>query len=128
MEIKETKIRLERVVAYARHGVMSHETLVGNEFYITLEVIFDATRAMKDDQLSGTINYTDLYTLIQDEMKTPSRLIEHVADRILSRLEREYPMITEVLVEIEKNSPPIPNYQAQRLYFSAKASFAKSNK
>lgn len=123
MEIKETKIRLERVVAYARHGVMPHETLVGNEFYITLEVIFDATQAMKDDQLSGTINYADLYTLIQDEMKTPSELIEHVAGRILSRLEREYPMIMEALVEIEKNSPPIPNYQAQRLFFSARANF-----
>ena len=128
MEIKETKIRLERVVAYARHGVMPHETLVGNEFYITLEVMFDATQAMKDDQLSGTINYADLYTLIQDEMKTPSELIEHVAGRILSRLEKEYPMIMEALIEIEKNSPPIPNYQAQRLYFSAKANFNKGNK
>lgn len=128
MEIKETKIRLERVVAYARHGVMPHETLVGNEFYITLEVVFDATQAMKDDQLSGTINYADLYTLIQDEMKTPSELIEHVAGRILSRLETEYPMIMEALIEIEKNSPPIPNYQAQRLYFSAKANFNKGNK
>ncbi|SJZ55245.1 dihydroneopterin aldolase [Porphyromonas cangingivalis] len=128
MEIKETKIRLERVVAYARHGVMPHETLVGNEFYITLEVVFDATQAMKDDQLSGTINYADLYTLIQDEMKTPSELIEHVAGRILSRLEKEYPMIMEALIEIEKNSPPIPNYQAQRLYFSAKANFNKGNK
>ena len=128
MEIKETKIRLERVVAYARHGVMPHETLVGNEFYITLEVVFDATQAMKDDQLSGTINYADLYTLIQDEMKTPSELIEHVAGRILSRLEKEYPMIMEALIEIEKNSPPIPNYQAQRLNFSAKANFNKGNK
>ncbi|WP_052095516.1 dihydroneopterin aldolase [Porphyromonas cangingivalis] len=128
MEIKETKIRLERVVAYARHGVMPHETLVGNEFYITLEVVFDATQAMKDDQLSGTINYADLNTLIQDEMKTPSELIEHVAGRILSRLEKEYPMIMEALIEIEKNSPPIPNYQAQRLYFSAKANFNKGNK
>lgn len=128
MEIKETKIRLERVVAYARHGVMPHETLVGNEFYITLEVVFDATQAMKDDQLSGTINYADLYTLIQDEMKTPSELIEHVAGRILSRLEKEYPMIMEALIEIEKNSPPIPNYQAQRLYFSVKANFNKGNK
>lgn len=128
MEIKETKIRLERVVAYARHGVMPHETLVGNEFYITLEVVFDAIQAMKDDQLSGTINYADLYTLIQDEMKTPSELIEHVAGRILSRLEKEYPMIMEALIEIEKNSPPIPNYQAQRLYFSAKANFNKGNK
>lgn len=128
MEIKETKIRLERVVAYAKHGVMPHETLVGNEFYITLEVVFDAIQAMKDDQLSGTINYADLYTLIQDEMKTPSELIEHVAGRILSRLEKEYPMIMEALIEIEKNSPPIPNYQAQRLYFSAKANFNKGNK
>lgn len=123
MNIKETKIRLERIVAYARHGVMPHETLVGNEFYITLEVTFDATQAMIDDQLSGTINYADLYALVQDEMKTPSELIEHVAGRILTRLEAEYPTIEEALIEIEKNAPPIPNYQAQRLFFSARAKF-----
>ncbi|MDO4695774.1 dihydroneopterin aldolase [Porphyromonas sp.] len=124
MHIKETKIRLERVVVYARHGVMAHETLVGNQFHVTLEVLFDASKAMLDDKLTGTVNYAELYELIQEEMSTPSKLIEHAAWRVLLRLEREYPMITEALIEVEKNAPPVPNYQAQRLAFSAKVCFA----
>lgn len=123
MKLIETKIRLERISTYAYHGVMPHETRVGNEFHTTLEVYFDASKAMKDDNLLGTINYAKLYALVQEEMQTPSLLLEHVAGRILKRLETEYPMIKSAYIEIEKSAPPIPHFQAQRLFFAAEAKF-----
>ena len=63
---------------------------------------------MQTDELDGTLNYAELYALVQREMKTPSKLLEHVAGRIINAIRREFPEVTGGRITIAKQKPPIP--------------------
>lgn len=101
------EIELCGVRIYARHGVFEQERTVGNEFVVDVKVSIPVSDGARNDELAGTISYADLYACVSREMSRPSRLLEHVAVRIGSSLQAEYPEIISGSVRIEKVSPPI---------------------
>ena len=103
----ENKIQLNGVKFYAYHGVDEQERAVGNHFTADLEVSVNFSKAMNTDQLEHTINYADLYSVLQTEMRRPSKLLEHVAGRIIIALLRKFPEITAIRLKIAKQVPPI---------------------
>ena len=92
---------------YAYHGVMEQERLVGGEYSVSLAVEADLTAAVNSDDVADTINYADLYALVEREMTVPSRLLEHVAGRIGQRAMEEYHRITTLTVKVTKLNPPM---------------------
>ena len=101
------KIQLNDVRFYAYHGVDEQERVVGNRFVVDLEVSVDFSEAMTTDRLEHTINYAALYSVVQAEMLQPSKLLEHVAGRIIAALLRTFPEITAIGLKIAKQVPPI---------------------
>jgi len=101
------KIELIELEFYAYHGVYSEEQKKGNNFIVNLSVEGDFDSAVQHDDLDGTIDYEKLYAVIADEMQTPSKLLEHVAGRILNRIINGHPEIQVINIGIEKLSPPI---------------------
>ena len=100
------KIILERMKSYARHGVMEQERVVGGNFYTTVIAETEQTDSMWTDELSDTVSYADIVTVVQQEMEQPSKLLEHVAGRIARRLLGDYPALTQVTVRVIKENPP----------------------
>ncbi len=92
---------------YAYHGVMPHERTVGGDYRITLLLQADLSAACSSDQLEDTLNYAALYNLVKREMEIPSRLIEHLAGRIYSKIKSAYPTITSLTVTLAKLQPPV---------------------
>ena len=84
-------ISLEDVRFYAHHGAYEQEQCVGNWFEVTVRVQYDFTDAMDTDNLEGTIDYGQIYDLVKAEMDIPSKLIEHVAGRIVKALRKKFP-------------------------------------
>lgn len=107
MQIISSIIKLEHVKFHARHGVMPQEQDVGANFFVSLEVTTDISKALKTDDLSGTVSYADLYECVKEEMDVPSKLIEHVAGRILNHLYRQFPTISRVKLSLTKENPPM---------------------
>ena len=103
----KNKIQLNGIRFYAYHGVDEQERVVGNHFSVDMEVTADFSTAMRNDQLDGTINYAALYSILETEMRQPSKLIEHVAGRVIASLLRAYPEITAVRLKIAKQVPPM---------------------
>ena len=103
----KNKIQLNGVRFYAYHGVDEQERVVGNHFSVDMEVTVDFSTAMRNDQLDGTINYADLYSVLEVEMRQPSKLIEYVAGRVIAALLRAYPEIAAVRLKIAKQVPPM---------------------
>ena len=56
----------------------------------------------KTDELKGTVSYADIYAVIKKEMKTPSKLLEHVCERIGQRLFNDFPTIQEIIIRLSK--------------------------
>lgn len=103
----DTAICLEKMKFYAYHGVSEQERKVGNNYEVTLKISVPVQDAMDSDLLSHTVNYADLYELVKKEMEKPSSLIEHVAGRIVKRLQQDYPQIKSFTLKVTKIRPPI---------------------
>lgn len=100
-------IRLEGMKFYAFHGVLPQENLVGAFYYVDLKIKTDFTRASETDELGGTINYADIHAAVKEEMAIPSKLLEHVCQRIARRLFHEFPTIETIDIRLSKENPPM---------------------
>ena len=97
-------IYLEGAKFFAHHGVDPQETIVGANFIIDLRLRTDFTHAAQTDELKGTVSYADIYAVVKKEMKTPSKLLEHVCERIGQRLFNDFPTIQEIIIRLSSCS------------------------
>lgn len=100
-------IILRDVRFHAFHGVMPQERTVGADFTLNLRIGYDISRAMETDDVEDTLSYAEVYNLLSREMAVPSRLLEHVAGRVASRLMEDYSGIQSVDLRIMKDNPPM---------------------
>ena len=114
-------IRVEDIRCYAYHGCMDEEGIIGTDFSITVEVKTDLSASAKSDKLSDTVDYVAISSVVQEEMSTRSKLIEHVAQRILNRLMQEFPSVEKSKVVIVKHKAPIQG-DVQRVSVEMEAS------
>ncbi|EJW92832.1 dihydroneopterin aldolase [gut metagenome] len=100
-------IFLDKMRFYAYHGVGEQETLIGNEFTVSLRLQVDITSAIETDCVKDTVNYADVHQAVKEEMAIPSKLLEHVAGRIVQRLLNDFPAIGQVEIKLTKRNPPM---------------------
>ena len=101
------KIELEGLEFHAYHGVYPHERSSGNKFEVDIIVETEFKEAAFQDDLSGTINYEDLYALVKNEMDKPSKLLETVGHAIAEKILASFGSAINVEVKISKFNPPI---------------------
>lgn len=104
---QQTSIFIRNLRLYAFHGVMDQERRVGGWFIVSLRVYYNMVRARETDRVEDTISYADLCELVKKEMAVPSQLLEHVAGRILSAVQDEYPQVEGIELELTKENPPM---------------------
>ena len=100
-------IRVEDIRCYAYHGCMEEEGVVGTNFSVDVEVKTDLSLSANSDLLADTIDYVAISNLVQEEMATRSMLIEHVAQRIISRLMKDFPTVESSKIVVVKHAAPI---------------------
>lgn len=100
-------IFLRDVRFHAFHGVLPQETAVGADFVLSLRLGYDVSAAMTSDDVSDTLNYAEAYQLVKREMDIPSRLLEHVAGRIVNAIVENFPAVTSIDMELTKVNPPM---------------------
>lgn len=101
------KIIIEKQRVYAYHGVLPQERQTGAFFEVSIILEVDKNKALQSDELQDTISYADIASCICQEMAIPSKLLEHVAWRIATRLETKYPQIKNTTIRLMKENPPM---------------------
>ena len=101
------QIYLENIRTYSHHGCMKEETVIGSEYRVDLWVDADLTVASSSDNLKDTPDYVVLHQIVVKEMKIPSRLLEHVAQRIIERIKSTVKDLDHIRVRVSKINPPI---------------------
>lgn len=101
------KVILEGLEFHAYHGVYPHERSSGNKFEIDVIVDTRFSEAAFHDDLTGTINYEDLYALVKEEMDKPSKLLETVVNKIAEQILERFETAMAVEVKLSKFNPPI---------------------
>lgn len=107
MKIKDSYIELQDVRFHAFHGVMPQEGRVGADFLVSVRVGIALEKAMQSDDVEDTLNYAELYQLVQREMAIPSKLLEHVAGRIVKAIGKDFPDVTSIDLKLTKLNPPM---------------------
>ncbi|MGN0310364.1 MAG: dihydroneopterin aldolase [Bacteroides sp.] len=100
-------ILLQNLHCHAYHGVAPQEQLVGNDFMINLRLTTDFSQAMQSDNVNDTVSYADVFMAVREEMNIPSKLLEHVAGRITTRLYHDFPSISAIELTLLKRNPPM---------------------
>jgi dihydroneopterin aldolase len=101
------KIVLKNVRCYSYHGCLKEESMIGSDYLVNFSVYTDLNKSAGSDQLKDTIDYVLLNKIIKSEMAVPSKLLEHVADRIISSAFRSDARIKKCTVKVSKINPPI---------------------
>ena len=92
---------------HAFHGVMPQERQVGGDFILDIRVGYPLERAMTSDEVQDTLNYASLYELVAQEMGQPSKLLEHVAGRIVKAIGNAFPQVSSIDLTLTKQNPPM---------------------
>ena len=107
MTVKESYIHLHNLRFHAYHGVLAQERKTGGEFVVNVRVAYPLRQAMQTDNVDDTLNYAELFEIINKEMQTPSSLLEHVAGRIGESIFRYFAQVSSVWLTIAKKNPPM---------------------
>ena len=105
-------IELQDVKFFAFHGLYEGEQKTGNTYVVNLQVRYEEKDRDFED-ISDTINYADLFTIVKKRMQIPAGLLERVCDSIIRHIKHQYPFISEVEISIFKLAAPIPELEGK---------------
>lgn len=93
---------------HARHGVMDHETEVGQRFVIDLELYTDLSEPSRSDRLADTVSYADVVATTTAAFKnTNCKLLERAAGAVADAILSHFPRIRAVKITVHKPHAPI---------------------
>ncbi len=101
------EIMLENMEFYAHHGHFDEEQKVGNLYRVNIKIDTDLEKASGTDMLDDTIDYSIIYQIIKKQMQIPSKLMEHVAGRIIDAVYANFTKIEKITLKITKLNPPL---------------------
>lgn len=110
-------LEVKGIKCYAYHGFYETERKVGQWYITDVEIELPVPKAVENDELSDTLDYTQIVNIVKTEMQQSSRLIEHVAGRIAKQLEQVLTQDSHYKITIKKLQPPV-NAETEWVSFS----------
>lgn len=101
------EIELSGMEFYAHHGCYELERTVGTRFGVDLRLTVEADEAVRNDDVSQTVNYLEVYAAVERQMAVSQHTIERVAMNVIEALEREFPQIVHIRCTVSKFAPPL---------------------
>jgi dihydroneopterin aldolase len=96
------------LLVHAHHGVMRHETKVGQQFAIDLELAIDLAGAAASDKLIDTVSYASIVEAATRAFTAQSyQLVEAAAGAIADEVLASFPRVVSVRVTVHKPHAPI---------------------
>ncbi len=100
-------IRLNNIRTFSYHGCLVEEGKIGSDYSVDLKIKTDLKKSCLSDNLQDTVDYVLLNKIVVQEMDIRSHLLEHVGHRIITRIFKEIPVVTKVILAVSKLNPPI---------------------
>ena len=103
------RICLKNCAFFARHGVYSEEAVLGQRFFVDVELTVDAGSALAQDSIEGTVDYGVAFSVVEDLVTHTRRaLIETLALDIAKALIDRFAQISQARITVRKPGAPIP--------------------
>jgi len=100
-------IKLQNIRTFSFHGCLEEEGKIGSDYRVDLEIKTDLRKSSLSDDLKDTVDYVLLNRIVVEEMAIRSKLLENVAHRIITRIFKEIPAVSRIILGVSKLNPPI---------------------
>jgi dihydroneopterin aldolase len=94
---------------FAEHGMYREEVSVGNEFEVNVSIYCKAPKK-EITSITQTVNYVEVYRIIQEYFHIRRQLLEESAMEIADQLKQQFEAIESIRITIKKLNPPIINF------------------
>ena len=96
------------LLVHARHGVMEHESKVGQRFVIDLELSTDLSESSRTDRLADTVSYSNVVATATSAFKDVNyKLLERAAGAVADAVLAAFPRVSAVKITVHKPHAPI---------------------
>ena len=102
-------IELKNLRFFAEHGMYQEELKVGNDFEVDVSMVCKSPKKMITS-IDQTVNYVEVYRIIQEEFSQRKFLLETCAMVISDKIELQFPDLEMITISIRKLNPPITNF------------------
>ncbi|MBO6118593.1 MAG: dihydroneopterin aldolase [Bacteroidales bacterium] len=102
-----SQISIENMKFYAYHGCFEEEQVIGTDFCVSIWFETDTQKAEITDNVLDTVDYSQVYAVIKQQMAIPSHILEHVGRRIINAVKENFKNITDITLKISKLNPPV---------------------
>ena len=107
-ELSLTRLTIRSAEFYAYHGVKSEEQALGGKYQVDLDLYYNATKAIINDDVSSALNYEEAMYCIEEAIVGENyNLIETIANEILNMLMEKFPTLEKATVRVRKMNAPI---------------------
>jgi dihydroneopterin aldolase len=114
------KIILKNLAFYGYHGAMSEENVLGQKFFVDLELGVDLKTAGKRDRVEDTVHYGMVYDVVKGIIEGSAiNLIEAVAEQSIEAIFKEFDKVMTIKMTLKKPEAPVAgifDYFAVELY------------
>jgi len=102
------KISINSAQFYAYHGVKQEERNLGGKYEVDLDLYYDATNAIINDDVNLALNYEEAFYIIEEVINNENyHLIETIAREILNLLMEKFPILQKAKVKVRKINIPL---------------------
>ncbi|AKL94430.1 dihydroneopterin aldolase FolB [Clostridium aceticum] len=102
------KILLKNLGFYGYHGVLPEENVLGQKFFLDIELYVDLKTAGSSDDVEDTVNYAEVYNIAKDIVENKKfQLIEALGENIANAVLSQFPVVKEILITIRKPEAPV---------------------
>jgi 7,8-dihydroneopterin aldolase/epimerase/oxygenase len=102
-----TTLHVNGINCYSYHGCLEEELRIGGWFRVDVVIESDFRKAVESDSLPDAIDYVTVTEIVREQMREPSKLIEHAGGRILKKLHDSFPGKKSIELKITKLNPPV---------------------
>ena len=101
-------IFIRGILIHARHGLLEHESEVGQRFVIDLELAADLSESSRTDRLKDTVNYGSVVDIAMKAFADRNYyLLERAAGAVADSILEAFPRVGAVKVTVHKPHAPI---------------------
>lgn len=123
-ESSTMKLSIVGAQFFAYHGVKNEEQTLGGKYEIDLDLWYDATAAIINDDVNYALNYEEALNCIKEVINDDSyNLIETIANEILNLAHEKLDNLQKATVRVRKISVPIGHVVS---YIQAEQTMSKS--
>ena len=102
------RIYLTGISGFAFHGVYENERQEGQKFVVDLVAEVDLYPAGISDELKDSVDYSKIAIAAHEELVgEPCNLIEAVAERIATRVLKDFESVQSIKVKLHKPDAPV---------------------